>query len=64
MIPSIGQCPKKGEYVGRMIESTTLSGIQELSEDSTPAHQNKAKPIEIDRDSTYSVVFLADGNAS
>ena len=51
-----------GECAGRTVESATLTGTQESSEDSTFTHRKGGKPIKIDgRQSIYSVAFLGDG---
>ena len=47
---------------GKITESATPTGAQKSSEDSSFAHQKEAQPIEIDdRETIYSVAFLADG---
>ena len=62
MFTNLRQGSKKEACVCRTIESMILTRIQESIGDSSFLHQSKAKLIKIDeRDSTYSVVFLADG---
>ena len=47
---------------GKTVESATLTGTQESSEDSSLASKKEAKRIEINgRGDIYSVAFLADG---
>ena len=47
---------------GKTVESATLAGTQKSSEDSSSAHQQKAKSIEIKvPEGIFSASFLADG---
>ena len=65
--PASGNCQQKEattieDTKGKTVESATVTGTQESSEDSSLAHQKEAKPIEIDgRDFIWSVAFLVDG---
>ena len=56
------EATKVEDAKGKTVESATLTGPQKSSEDSSFAHQKKAKPIEIKGpERRFLVAFLADG---